>query len=64
MAAPEPCPNALEMTDFLEGRLEGEERDRMVRHLNRCQECFEYYVAAAELLDDLEASVEPPEGDG
>lgn len=54
MVATKPCPDLTEMAAFLDGRLEGEDRDRMVRHLNRCPECLELYTDTAGLLDDLE----------
>ena len=54
MAATETCVTPTDLAAFLEGNLTGEERDRMVRHLNRCPDCFERYTQTARLLDAIE----------
>jgi hypothetical protein len=54
MVATETCPALADLAAFVEGRLAGEERDRMVRHLNQCPECFEVYTETAELVDALD----------
>lgn len=54
MAVIETCVTPAGLAAFLEGNLEGEERDRMVRHLNRCPDCFERYTSTARLLDAIE----------
>ena len=53
-AITETCVTPTDLAVFLEGSLTGEERDRMVRHLNRCPDCFERYIGAARLLDAIE----------
>ena len=64
MAVTETCVTPAEMAAFLEGNLEGEERDRMVRHLNRCPDCFERYTQTARLLDAIEKEeAAPPAAD-
>jgi len=54
MAATEICVTPTDLAVFLEGSLTGEERDRMVRHLSHCPDCFERYIGAARLLDAIE----------
>jgi hypothetical protein len=54
MAVTEICVTPTGLAAFLEGSLTGEERDRMVRHLNHCPDCFERYIGAARLLDAIE----------
>jgi hypothetical protein len=48
------CVTPTDLAAFLEGSLMGEERDRMVWHLNHCPDCFERYIGAARLLDAIE----------
>ena len=54
MAVTEICATPTDLAAFLEGSLTGEERDRIVRHLNHCLDCFERYIGAARLLDASE----------
>lgn len=54
MAETETCITPTDLAAFLEGSLTGEERDRMVRHLNHCADCFDRYIGAARLLDAIE----------
>lgn len=54
MAVTKICVTPTDLAAFLEGSLTGEERERMVRHLNRCPDCFERYIEAARLLDAIE----------
>jgi hypothetical protein len=54
MAVTETCVTPTDLAVFLEGSLTGEERDRIVRHLNHCPDCFERYIGAARLLDAIE----------
>lgn len=54
MAVAETCTSPADLAAFLEGNLAGEERDRVVRHLNRCPDCFERYIGTAKLLDAIE----------
>lgn len=53
MAVTKICVTPTDLAAFLEGNLTGEERERMVRHLNRCPDCFERYIGAARLLDAI-----------
>lgn|GEM_PF-4082826 len=66
MAETETCVTPTDLAAFLEGILTGEERDRMVRHLNRCPDCFERYTQTARLLDAIEEeeASAPPAADG
>jgi len=54
MAVTETCVTPTDLAAFLEGSVTGEERDRTVRHLNHCPDCFERYIGAARLLDAIE----------
>jgi DNA-directed RNA polymerase specialized sigma24 family protein len=54
MAVTKICVTPTDLAAFLEGSLTGEERDRLVQHLNHCQDCFERYIGAARLLDAIE----------
>jgi len=54
MPVTETCVTPTDLAAFLEGNLTGEERDRTVRHLNHCPDCFERYIGAARLLDAIE----------
>jgi hypothetical protein len=53
-AVTETCVTPTALAAFLEGNLTGEERNRMVQHLNRCPDCFERYIGTARLLDAIE----------
>ncbi|MEA2562552.1 MAG: hypothetical protein QOH06_4056 [Acidobacteriota bacterium] len=54
MAVAVTCDTPTDLAVFLEGSLTGEERGRMVRHLNHCPDCFKRYIGAARLLDAIE----------
>jgi hypothetical protein len=46
------CPTLEEIAALAEGRLRGEERDRLVGHLAGCEECREVLAATAGVLED------------
>lgn len=55
MVATAPCPTLEEIAAFLDGALQGEDRDRVVQHLNECPDCHELFVETAEILDECGA---------
>jgi len=56
-ASTPPCLNDLEMADLIAGRLEGEYRDRALRHLADCEDCFELYAEAQALHAELDSEL-------
>lgn len=45
------------MTDYLDGRLDPSERDRLERHLAGCPHCSEYLAQLRVTVDALESGV-------
>lgn len=43
----EACPPVEEIAAFLDGKLSGEERDRMIAHLADCESCYALFAEAA-----------------
>lgn len=56
MVAAASCPTDSEIAAFLDGALKGEDRDRVVHHLNACPDCYALFVETAEILDDCGTS--------
>ena len=52
----ETCPSLEDLAAFLEGKLSGDERARIVAHLADCPDCYEVFAEAArfELLEEEE----------
>jgi polyhydroxyalkanoate synthesis regulator phasin len=48
-------PSFEELAAFLDGKLEGEERARVIQHLDECPDCYETFAGAARFLDEEEA---------
>jgi hypothetical protein len=46
------CPNPEALAAFIDGRLAGAERRRLVEHLAACERCFETAVGVVEFLDE------------
>jgi hypothetical protein len=57
------CPSLEEIAAFLDGRLTGEDRARMVAHLADCPSCYEVFAEAArfQLEEEEEEAEDPPE---
>lgn len=50
LSAPDACPAAELLAALAEGRLRGRERDQLLPHLRRCQDCFQSYSLALGVL--------------
>jgi hypothetical protein len=46
------CLSTEEIAILVEGNIIGSERDRMMKHLSACNECYETYLLASELYED------------
>jgi hypothetical protein len=59
----ETCPSLEDLAAFLEGRLSGDERARIVAHLADCPDCYEVFAEAArfEILEEEEEEEEEEE---
>jgi Putative zinc-finger len=44
------CPDLEDIAAFLDGTLPVAGRARLIRHLNRCERCYELYAGAADIL--------------
>ncbi len=51
------CPDAERLSTFLNGRLFGKERDKLLLHLRHCKECYDVFTLAANIQNDLPDSV-------
>lgn len=54
----ETCPPLEDIAAFLDGKLSGEERDRIIAHLAECESCYAVYADAARF--QLEETQEAP----
>lgn len=62
----ETCPSLEDLAAFLDGRLSGYERNRVVTHLADCPRCYEVFAEAArfQLSEEKKGDKDPPgEGD-
>jgi hypothetical protein len=46
------CPDLEDIAAFLDGTLPVPGRARLMRHLNRCERCYEIYAGAADILSE------------
>lgn len=56
----ETCPSLEDLAAFLDGRLSGDERNRIVAHLADCPSCYEVFAEAARYRLDEEEDEEEP----
>ncbi len=54
-----PCPGDLELADLVAGRLAGEARERLLHHLADCEDCYELFAVAQDLVAASEAAAAP-----
>jgi hypothetical protein len=47
----DPCPAAEDLGALIDGELTGANRERVLTHLNACEECFETFTVAVEFLE-------------
>lgn len=47
-------PSLEELAAFLDGKLEGEERARVIQHLDECPDCYETFAGTARFLQEEE----------
>lgn len=47
----EPCPPAEDLGALVDGEVAGSRRERLLAHLNACEECFETFTVAVEFLE-------------
>lgn len=57
----ETCPSLEDLAAFLEGRLSGDKRARIVAHLADCPDCYEIFAEAARFELSEEGKVEDPD---
>lgn len=58
--SPETCPSLEDIAAFLDGKLSGEERARIIAHLNECASCYSVFADAARFqLDEKQEASEP-----
>jgi hypothetical protein len=59
----ETCPSLEDLAAFLEGKLSGDERARVVAHLADCPRCYEVFAESArfQLYEEEEEDADPPE---
>jgi hypothetical protein len=57
------CPSLEDLAAFLDGRLSGDERARVVAHLADCPRCYEVFTETArfQLYEEEEEDADPPE---
>lgn len=62
-ASTETCPSLEDLAAFLDGRLSGHERARIVAHLAGCPSCYEVFAEAArfQIEEEEEEDADPPE---
>lgn len=53
------CPPLEEIAALLDGRLEAQDRARIIQHLDECPDCYEVFVGAARFLEEDAASEQP-----
>jgi len=53
------CPPIEEIAALLDGRLEKQDRLRVIQHLDECPDCYEVFIGAAEFLE-VESAAEQP----
>lgn len=58
----ETCPSLEDLAAFLDGRLSGDERNRVVTHLADCPRCYEVFTEAArfQLSEEKKGDKDPP----
>jgi hypothetical protein len=47
----EACPPAEDLGALVDGEVSGSRRERLLAHLNACEECFETFTVAVEFLE-------------
>jgi hypothetical protein len=47
----EPCPPAEDLGALVDGEVSGASRERLMAHLNACEECFQTFTVAVEFLE-------------
>lgn len=61
----ETCPSLEDIAAFLDGKLSGDERARIIAHLNECESCYALFADAASFQldeEDEKKDVSAPEG--
>lgn len=58
MTTPETHPDLESLSAFIDGRLAGAERTRVIEHLARCDDCFEVVAETGEVQEELEEELE------
>jgi len=58
MTTPETHPDLESLSAFVDGRLAGAERTRVIEHLARCDDCFEVVAETGEVQEELEEELE------
>ncbi len=47
------CLNPEEMAALVDGRLQGEQRDRLMHHISACDRCYDIFILSAEMQEDM-----------
>jgi len=51
-APPAKCPPLEELAAFIDGKVAGADRDRMVSHLNECEDCYFIFIETARFSEE------------
>ena len=54
----EECPGPEEIAAVVEGNAAADERDRVLKHISACPDCYELFLLTVELHNDVEKTVE------
>jgi len=46
------CPSDEDLSAFIDGTLDGQERDRVMGHLSHCDKCYETFLMAQEMIKE------------
>ena len=56
-AGSESCPSSEDISAFLDGRLDGKQRDTLMGHLSHCDRCYEVFSMAQEMANEKKEEV-------
>jgi len=51
--AEDACPYTETIAAFIDGRLKGEEREKIIRHLSACNKCYELFSETIKTMEDV-----------
>lgn len=48
-----PCPPLENIAAFIDGKLSGAEREELIVHLNRCDDCYEVFIETVKVMEEM-----------